>query len=49
MHEVLVNRLGGLICYIKGLSVGSKDYTDELKTVECTIFLLRKCGKGHGL
>ena len=28
-----------LICSIKGLSFGSKDYTKELKTVECTSFL----------
>ena len=27
------------ICSIKGLSFGSKDYTKELKTVECTSFL----------
>ena len=24
---------------IKGLSLGSKDYTNELKTVQCTSFL----------
>ena len=28
-----------IICSIKGLSFGSKDYTKELKTVECTSFL----------
>ena len=27
------------ICSIKGLSFGSKDYTRELKTVQCTSFL----------
>ena len=27
------------ICSIKGLALGSKDYTKELKTVECTRFL----------
>ena len=27
------------ICSIKGLSLGSKDYTKELKTVECTSLL----------
>ena len=27
------------ICSITGLSFGSKDYTKELKTVECTSFL----------
>ena len=29
------------ICFIKGLFFGSKDYTKELKTVECTSFLAR--------
>ena len=27
------------ICSIRGLAYGSKDYTKELKTVGCTIFL----------
>ena len=27
------------VCSIKGLSLGSKDYTKELKTVECRSFL----------
>ena len=37
--------LGGLLvisnrtCSIKGLSIGTKDYTKELKIVECTSFL----------
>ena len=28
-----------IICSIKGLAFGSKEYTKELKTVECTSFL----------
>ena len=29
----------GEICSVKGLSFGIKDYTKELKTVECISFL----------
>ena len=36
-----------LRCSIKGLSFGSKDYTKELKTVECKVFWVRLASFGE--
>ena len=36
-----------VICSIKGLSLGSKNYTKGLKTVKCTSFLDQTTGVGR--
>ena len=39
LFSTVFPRVVRTICSIKGLSFGGKDYTKELKTVECTCFL----------